>query len=570
MKRMKKFLAMALAMVMVVGMSVTALADGPTGTGTATITVTGTGAYKNDKGEDVAAADVFYLQIIKPDQTTETGWSFVNDIIRDAYLGGYNQGKTSVLTDQQVIQELIAAKKASTDGYANSAEIGRALSKVAALDSSESRLFTKMEYETQANGSSVASVDVTSAGVYAIKATQAGYTYNTMAAYVGFGEASDGTYPVLQDASLAAKKSKIDLDKSHDDADKVSAIGQIVNYTIETYVPFIDPQKENKTYYIYDEITGADYVLNDGRTAVVGTVKMADASSSAEGSVVDGATIVPTTPNTPAAEETAAEHAFYIDLCRLINDENSNAGKKITVTYSAKVTAVNVDNTAKAGHKTDKGYGGDFGTDDEDVYTGKITLTKTGDTENEKLANAGFEVTDKDNAVVYFTKDNDGVYSRVETNDIPLEIKAALDKAADDKSVDMAELEQTADGITYVRQVFTKDSDDPDEKGTVVVQGLNVGTYKFTEKTAPEGYSVNEKPAEATLIITEADGGLKAEDGTLVATKNIEAKTGMSDTRMSALPSTGGIGTTIFTIGGCAIMIIAAGLFFASRRKKEK
>ena len=37
----------------------------------------------------------------------------------------------------------------------------------------------------------------------------------------------------------------------------------------------------------------------------------------------------------------------------------------------------------------------------------------------------------------------------------------------------------------------------------------------------------------------------------------------------SLLPSTGGIGTTIFTIGGCAIMIIAAGLYFASRRKKE-
>ena len=35
-------------------------------------------------------------------------------------------------------------------------------------------------------------------------------------------------------------------------------------------------------------------------------------------------------------------------------------------------------------------------------------------------------------------------------------------------------------------------------------------------------------------------------------------------------PSTGGIGTTIFTIGGCAIMIIAAGLFFATRRKTEK
>ena len=562
MKKMKKFLAMALAVVMVLGMSVTALADEPAKpeTKSATITVKGTGTYTNNEGEEVAAADVFYLQIIKPDQTTETGWSFVNDTIKNAYLAGYNQGKTPALSDQGVIQELIDARKASADGYANSAEIGRALSKVAALND-----FTKMEYKDIADGTTAACVDVTSAGVYAIKAAQTGYTYNTMAAYVGFGKANDGTYPVLVDATLIAKKSKIDLDKSHDDTDKVSAIGQIVNYTIETYVPFIDPAKENKTYFIYDEITGADYVLNEKETAVVGTVKMADATSNEAGSDVPNAIIVPTTPNKEA------EHAFYIDLCDLINDENSNAGKKITVTYSAKVTAVNVDNTAKAGHKTGETYGGEFGEDDEDVYTGKITLTKTGEADDEKLANAGFEVTDESNSIVYFTKDGDGVYSHVETGDIPENIKAALDDAADAKSVDMTELEQTgSDGKIYVRQVFTKDSDDPEEKGTVVVQGLNVGTYNFTEKTAPEGYSVNETPAKATLVITKENGGEEASDGTLVATKNIEASTGMSDTRLSALPSTGGIGTTIFTIGGCVIMIVAAGLFFASRRKKDK
>ena len=42
------------------------------------------------------------------------------------------------------------------------------------------------------------------------------------------------------------------------------------------------------------------------------------------------------------------------------------------------------------------------------------------------------------------------------------------------------------------------------------------------------------------------------------------------NTKLASLPSTGGIGTTIFTIGGCAIMIVAAGLFFATRRKAEK
>ncbi|MCI8713596.1 MAG: LPXTG cell wall anchor domain-containing protein [Ruminococcus sp.] len=47
-------------------------------------------------------------------------------------------------------------------------------------------------------------------------------------------------------------------------------------------------------------------------------------------------------------------------------------------------------------------------------------------------------------------------------------------------------------------------------------------------------------------------------------------KINIPNTKLGNLPSTGGIGTTIFTIGGCAIMIIAAGLFFASRRKSSK
>lgn len=44
----------------------------------------------------------------------------------------------------------------------------------------------------------------------------------------------------------------------------------------------------------------------------------------------------------------------------------------------------------------------------------------------------------------------------------------------------------------------------------------------------------------------------------------------MNDTKLSALPSTGGIGTTIFTIAGCLIMVTAAGLFFASRKRTNK
>ena len=91
------------------------------------------------------------------------------------------------------------------------------------------------------------------------------------------------------------------------------------------------------------------------------------------------------------------------------------------------------------------------------------------------------------------------------------------------------------------------------------VEGLDVGSYHFEETKAPKGYSINTDGKTLTLTV----------DGE-VATANLYNEGGLNDTKLSALPETGGIGTTIFTIVGCGIMIAAAGLFFASRRKENR
>lgn len=203
----------------------------------------------------------------------------------------------------------------------------------------------------------------------------------------------------------------------------------------------------------------------------------------------------------------------------MINDANSNAGKEVVITYKVKVTSDNdvITNKATAGHEGTA----DFGSKEINVYQGNITLTKTGENDV-KLANAGFEVRkdSKDSNALKFTKLTDGVYKY--------------------------------DPNGTVTEVFTK------ADGTVKVQGLNVGTYYFKETTAPKGYSVNQNQSEATLAVKDK------------ASAVLTATTSMTDTKLSALPSTGGIGTTIFTIAGCLIMIAAAGLFFASRKKTNK
>ena len=149
-----------------------------------------------------------------------------------------------------------------------------------------------------------------------------------------------------------------------------------------------------------------------------------------------------------------------------------------------------------------------------------------------------------------------------------------------------------ADGKTYTTV--------SDENGYLSFTGLDAGTYTLQETKAPEGYSLNdaEIPVEITATYN-GDGTLKSysikvnnkETSTYTATydattkevTNIKVEPGhendwsdvsdtheIKNTKLASLPSTGGIGTTIFTIGGCAIMIVAAGLFFASRRKSAK
>ncbi len=198
-----------------------------------------------------------------------------------------------------------------------------------------------------------------------------------------------------------------------------------------------------------------------------------------------------------------------------------HANDTITITYQAVVTDTYTENNASMGNGENDNS---FGTGTEKLFTGDVTMTKYAEDRETKLKGAGFNVrkvgTQKD---LTFTKVSDGVYKY------------------DPKSV--------------TTEVFTG------EDGTVTLKGLDLGGYEFKETTAPEGYSINAETRVAVITLKEG-----IEKATTEADVN-DGTTEMTDTKLAELPGTGGIGTTIFTIGGCVIMIAAAGLYFASRRK---
>ena len=119
---------------------------------------------------------------------------------------------------------------------------------------------------------------------------------------------------------------------------------------------------------------------------------------------------------------------------------------------------------------------------------------------------------------------------------------------------------------------------------TQQVRGLDKGTYYLLETEAPAGYNLLSKPVEVTIAVA-ADGTSTTEstkvtytsstssitNGTVDLTADQAAAQPVATTTIvnqtgSVLPSTGGIGTTMFYVIG-AILVIGAGVVLVTRRR---
>ena len=99
-----------------------------------------------------------------------------------------------------------------------------------------------------------------------------------------------------------------------------------------------------------------------------------------------------------------------------------------------------------------------------------------------------------------------------------------------------------------------------DATGKFTIKGLDADTYYLTETAAPAGY--NKLAGPVTIVI--------GENGVVNGTT--EAPQGVDEVKIlnqsgTELPSTGGIGTTIFYVAGGVLVIGAAALLIAKRKK---
>lgn len=463
------------------------------------------------KGLDAEGAGANYGQIIKENRESTLGWQFADDNIKNKFVEAWNNTNDpkTTLDANGVIAELInlgvLESKAGENKNVEAGTINGSTNLSAALAAVTSAATNNLDLKTGAD------VSATGKGLYIVTAHSDGYTYLPMAAYMN----TNG-----DNVAVVAKGAKDQLNKKVAESGKSVAPGDEVNYTIDEEYLYIAPNANPKTFTITDKLTNGTFKANTVEVVLKNSIND-----------TTGKELVADTDYTINSYANGTD--LTVDFSKHYN--SAYAGKIVVITYIAIAGEVTTEapltNNAHSSNGTGKIV------EVKPVSFNVIKVDK--DTTNKKLPDAEFQL-----------------YKEANESDAN-----AVSLTLDNKT--------TVYGIPVGNVIKT------DNNGEASVNNLDAqATYYVKETKAPNGYSLNDfayqlsgadvQPASTTTK-TEGNVTYTIQTYTYKNFKDITVK----DSKLSALPSTGGIGTTIFTIAGCVIMIAAAGLFFASRKKSD-
>lgn len=256
---------------------------------------------------------------------------------------------------------------------------------------------------------------------------------------------------------------------------------------------------------------------------------------------------------TATAAQAGGEWTLTINDIKSISGVNLDDGAEIVVVYKAHLNEkAHVNHTDGATTNENKVYleysnnpnaggSGELGKTPEEnvwVFTYEVDNTKVkGNTENEPLAGAGFRLykdagCSQEVALIYDT--TLGAYRPTKDGETGVEMKSA------------------------------------EETGKFNIVGLDAGVYYMRETTTPTGYNT----CDDVRIVINARHQKTEASNNVTFTNSGENASNLTNTIVNnagtTLPSTGGMGTTVFYVVGGGLMAVAVVLLVTKKRMENK
>lgn len=563
MKKLKRILAILMAMAMVLGMAVTASAA------TNDDNIVGT----SDDTGDITVSGV----------TQEEGKTITVKAYPIAMATYDANGKFNGYSNEWGIANLTAP---TADELANIAAGKKADgSEVKALPAA-----VDMIYQNDANnsykkenvkvGMYLVMVEGSEASTYNPAVVSVNYVNSNGATVLENGEVSmvtDGTTWVKKSGTPEVDK-VIGAQQAGGTTHSTGNVGDTVPYTV-TIKPI--PSYKGK----YPKLDVVD-TLSAGLTYVENSLSVK----------VGNKTLVEGTDYTSTTSAQEIKVNFVVNGAYTLNDYS---GQAVTINYNATINAnaelneIANDNHVVLNYTKDSKTSGNDGSDEDKTYTYVFDID--GNLEGEGHTGSG--------------------KNKIDTTHI---INKLGEVVADEQKVIEGEIIYKDDKLPLEGAEFTLYTDkecktvyrntnfngtvSSSKLGQLHMTGLEAGTYYLKETKAPSGYSLNTYVYKIEISYEADEAGVMTSwnvkiDGDSVATFSAKHTTetdgtvtvtwergnditkeddssfeglNIHNTKLNSLPSTGGIGTYIFTIAGIIIMAAAAGFFFVSRRKANR
>ena len=630
MKRLKKILALALAMAMVLGMtsmaafaaySYTPVEAGATYDSSAAYFTDAEGTTAYEGGEDgfeTAIGTGLWIRSGEPDSEPAEPAEPAGPADKTLTISGLATG--DVVKYYKIIEwkadgsgwgflapwnsELTEAQKTEIIGSIDTSTTPATVVPGKITDTTATAMANQITSSTTAivpNGDTVSGTSWTAEnvdpGLYVALITAAAPTadndmviYNPVfVAVQADGAGSEVALPLTYDNSGTAKKSTITVDKKakDDEADDsayaeatTQNVGDIIDFKVETTVPAYLESWTNPVFTVTDSLTS-------GLTLAVGAENALSTIT-----VKAGETTLTENTDYTVSNKTATGYKITFTDSYL---KGLAAAQLVTITYQAKITddAANVNpetNTVTIEYSKNPTTASDHGTKEDKTthYTFDIDAGLQGD---ENYTTSEIIKVGVDAAGNPVTEEK--TYSNT-TKHNPLqgaEFKIYTDAACT---------------TPYTNSTITTDTVfTSSDMGLLNIKGIDEGTYYLKETKAATGYMLLTDKLKFVITATYKDvaatatcnaykeldtykvevflvnGTTGAEtatgtsnytlnNGTITKTGGVagDASTEVKNTQGTSLPSTGGIGTTIFYIVG-TILVIGAGVALITKRRMD-